>query len=152
MPVRKSNQFVRSMVGAILLAFIGGSAHAADTGPLVARLDRLVDANETRLIALAHSADTAIDRMAARNADAAALAVAGRVRTQIETMSARTRLTLERTRDSLIRKFATGADAGQVRATLNLSAVRLGAEIDQHLAQCLAEIDASLADAGLSNP
>jgi hypothetical protein len=152
MPKRTGPRFLGLIACSLALTAPAASAFAADTGPLVARLDRLVDVSETRLVALVSAADASIERLAARDADAAALTVASRARGQIEAMSGRTRLTVQRVRDALIRKFASGEDAGQVRAVLSLTVVRLEAEVEAHRVQCLADIESALVEAGLGSP
>lgn len=131
------------------LCFVASSAMAASPSSPVSKLSRIGETNLTRSLKIVASADAAIDKAMKKGLPEKALAAADRARGQLEAVAGKSMASLEKTHQSLEAKFTKAENADQLVLALDFTAQHVEVLIDQHLTQCLENLDQSLADAGL---
>lgn len=135
---------------ALVSLVVVAAAHAASPAIPASKVSKIADAAIARSAKIVVAADAQIDKLAAKNMDAKALAAAERARAQLQTNAAKAHVTIDKSRDAFEAKYAAEENAAQIMLALNFAASRADAAVDQHLAQCLADIDESLTENGIS--
>lgn len=138
--------------GVVFLACGSLLGQSSVTSPAIAKMERLATSAEARAVTVASAADAAIDRAAARGQANAAIAQAERARATVRTLGDRASAGIERSRAATARRLASAEGNETSLAIINLAANRLQVRVDEHVESCLADIDQSLEDAGISTP
>ncbi len=134
---------------AAIILVLATSAFAAVPSPPIGKLNRIGDAALARSQKAVASADAAIDKAAAKGKTEKAVAAADRARAQLASIASKAHASLDKMHGSLEAKFATAENAGTIMFALDFTARRVEVRIDQHLTECLADLDQALSDAGI---